>query len=197
MTAYPALKSRFFGGLSILFGALMVYSAVAPGGGQTPAQQKMPGALSAAHVPKPGEEDCSACHVAPGKVAPSKCLACHTEIASRITAEMGYHRDKGDDCAVCHAEHQGRQASIVPLEKASFDHTETGAKLQGAHLKAKDCDKCHTPANTLPRAKGRSYLFRGSGCLSCHTPPHPGDQGKCLDCHGQESWIVERHGTEG
>ena len=196
MAAYPALRTRFIRGLFILFGALTVYAAFVPAAGQGPGQQKMPGALSAVHIPKPGEADCSACHVAPGKVAPSKCLACHTEIASRIAAEKGYHRDKADDCAVCHAEHQGREANIVPLEKASFDHSETGANLQGAHLKAKDCDKCHTPSNTLPRTKGRSYIFKDSGCRGCHTPPHPGNQDKCADCHSQERWIIERHGAE-
>jgi hypothetical protein len=197
MIAHPALKTRLLGGIFVLLGGLTVYASFTPAVGGGLGQQEMPGPLSAVHVPKPGEADCSACHVAPGKVAPSKCLACHTEIASRIAAEKGYHRDKADDCAVCHAEHQGRQANIVPLEKESFDHSETGAKLQGTHLKLKDCDKCHTPSNTLPRAKGKSYLFKDSGCRSCHTPPHPGNQDKCVDCHNQESWIVERHGAEG
>ena len=83
MAAYPALKTRFIRGLFILFGALTVYAAFVPAAGQGPSQQKMPGALSAVHIPKPGEADCSACHVAPGKVAPSKCLACHTEKIGR------------------------------------------------------------------------------------------------------------------
>jgi hypothetical protein len=187
---------RLLGGISVLLGWLSVLAAFAPAAGGGPSQQEMPGPLSAAHVPKPGEADCSACHAAPGKVAPAKCLACHTEIAARIAAEKGYHRDKGDDCAVCHAEHQGRQANIVPLEKEGFDHAETGAKLQGAHLKTKDCDKCHTPSNTLPRTKGRSYLLREPGCRGCHTPPHPGNQDKCVACHSQESWIIERHEAE-
>ena len=196
MTAYPALKTCFIVSLSVLLGGLTVLAAIAPGAGKLPGQQEMPGPLSSAHVPKPGETECAACHVAPGKVAPSKCLACHAEIAARIAAEKGYHRDKGDDCAVCHAEHQGRQANIVPLEKNDFDHSETGAKLQGVHLKLKDCDKCHTASNTLLRATGRSYLFKESGCRSCHTPPHPGNQDKCVACHNQESWIVERYGAE-
>jgi len=197
MTAYPALKTLLLGSIFVLFGGLMVFAAFAPAAGRGPAQQEMPGPLSAAHTPKPGETECAACHVAPGKVAPAKCLACHTEIAARIAAEKGYHRDKGDDCAVCHAEHQGRQANIVPLERDRFDHSETGAKLQGAHLKPKDCDKCHTPSNTLPRTQGRSYLFKDSGCRGCHTPPHPGNQDQCVDCHNQVSWVVERHGAEG
>ena len=166
--------------------------AFAPALGRTGRSQEMPSPLSAAHASKPGEADCSACHTAPGKTAPAKCLACHTEIASRIAAQRGFHRDKADDCAVCHAEHQGRQAKIVPLDIADFDHTETGADLQGAHLKVKACDTCHTPANTLPRTYAKSYLFRVPGCRACHTPPHPGRQDQCADCHGQSDWRAGR-----
>jgi hypothetical protein len=157
-----------------------------------PQSQKMPGPLSAAHAAKPGETDCSACHAAPGKIAPAKCLVCHTEIATRIAAQTGFHRDKGEDCAVCHAEHGGREANIVPLDIAGFDHAETGADLQGAHLNVKACDTCHTTSNSLPRTYAKSYLFKVPGCRACHTPPHPGRQDQCQDCHGQSDWRVGR-----
>jgi hypothetical protein len=159
-------------------------------------RQDIPGPLSAAHVPKPGETGCSSCHDEGGKVAAAKCLACHAEIASRIAAQKGYHRDKPGDCALCHAEHQGRQASIVVLDRASFDHAETGAELLGAHLKPKDCATCHLPANSYPRAQGRSYLLKVPGCRGCHTPPHSGRQDNCLACHTQVSWTVERRRAE-
>ncbi len=172
--------------------ALAVAASMAPPLGRGAGAQEIPGPLSAAHASKPGETDCSACHVAAGKVSPAKCLACHAKIASRVAAQKGYHRDKADDCAVCHAEHQGRQANIVPLEPASFDHAETGADLQGAHLKTKDCEACHTPASTYPRTQGKSYLLKVPGCRGCHNPPHPGRQDNCLACHTQESWTVDR-----
>jgi hypothetical protein len=197
MITRQAFAWRPIGALTFLFGGLALAATVFPVAVRSQNKQDMPGALSAAHVPKPGETDCSACHASPGKTAPGKCLVCHAEIASRIAAGRGFHRDKGEDCAVCHAEHQGRQASIVPLDRADFDHSETGAELKGAHLRTKDCDKCHTPANTLPRAKGRSFLLKEPGCRGCHAPPHPGDQDKCAACHGQESWVVDRHGEEG
>jgi hypothetical protein len=145
---------------------------------------------------KPGDTGCAACHQAPGEISPAKCLACHTEIASRVAAGTGYHRDKAEDCAVCHAEHQGRDTSIVPLDPADFDHSETGAVLQGAHLRPKTCDACHTPASTLTRSAGRSYLLKTPGCGGCHTPPHPGRQDDCLSCHHQDRWIVDRRRTE-
>jgi hypothetical protein len=156
----------------------------------------MPGPLSTSHASKPGEGDCSACHIAPGKIGPAKCLACHTEIASRIAAHKGFHRDKPDDCGVCHAEHQGRQAQLLPLDPSDFDHSETGAELAGAHLRTKTCDTCHTPASSYPRSHGRSYLLKVPGCRGCHTPPHPGRQEQCLACHDQNSWAVDRPPVE-
>jgi hypothetical protein len=196
MRMHPDGKKRDRGNVFIFLFALAITTALTPATGQGAGSQEMPGPLSAAHVPKPGETDCSACHVAPGKVSPAKCLACHTEIASRITAQKGYHRDKSDDCAVCHAEHQGRQANIVPLEPASFDHAETGADLRGAHLKTKDCKTCHTPSSSFYRSKGRSYLLKEPGCRACHASPHPGRQDTCLDCHTQDGWTVDRRRAE-
>jgi hypothetical protein len=167
---------------------LTLAMAAAPSGGA----QESPGPLSVAHAAKPGDAACAACHTAPGQVGPAKCLSCHGEIASRVAAGTGFHRDKAEECAVCHVEHQGREGQLVPLDPADFDHAETGADLRGAHLKVKVCEACHTAAATLPRAHGRSYLFKVRGCRGCHTPPHPGRQDDCLACHGQESWSVGR-----
>src|SRR5512141_2131285 len=124
---------------------LIAALALSPVAGQSGAAQKMPGPLSAAHASKPGETDCAACHVSPGKIGPAKCLACHSELATRIAAHRGFHRDTAEDCGTCHAEHQGRQADLLSLDPQDFDHTETGADLQGAHLKIKTCETCHAP----------------------------------------------------
>ena len=182
--------------LPVFFLALLSAASLSPVRGQTAAPQDSPGPLSAAHASRPGDAACAACHAAPAKVAPAKCLACHAEIASRIAAGTGYHRDKAEDCAVCHAEHQGRGEAIVPLDPASFDHSETGAVLEGAHLRTKDCAVCHTPANSFPRTQGRSYLLKVPGCRGCHRPPHPGRQENCLACHGQEAWTVGHRRVE-
>ena len=180
---------RPLAGLGSILALALALSPVLRGSGAAQAQ-KMPGPLSASHASKPGEGDCSACHVSPGKTGPAKCLACHTEIASRIAAHRGFHRDKAEDCGVCHAEHQGRQADLLNLDPADFDHAETGADLQGAHLKVKSCETCHAPANVLPRKFGRSYLLKAAGCKGCHQSPHPGRQDRCLSCHDQDSWFV-------
>jgi hypothetical protein len=150
-----------------------------------------PGDLSAVHQDSPGIKNCSRCHNEDFEVPPAMCLSCHQEIAMRISDKRGYHRDKGDDCIVCHSEHQGPDEPIVPLDPEDFDHEETGAVLKGIHLEIKDCRRCHRRDNTLPRKKTQSYLFKASGCLVCHTSPHPGHQEKCQTCHSQKNWEVD------
>jgi hypothetical protein len=150
-----------------------------------------PGDLSAAHTDFPGLKSCSKCHTEDLEVLPAKCLSCHQEISLRISQNRGYHRDKGDDCIVCHSEHQGADESIVFLDPEDFDHEQTGAILKGIHLEVKDCRRCHRKDNTLPRKKTHSYLYKDSGCLVCHTSPHPGHQENCLACHNQKSWEVD------
>ena len=95
-----------------------------------------------------------------------KCLACHTEIASRISSKRGYHRDKSEGCALCHPEHQGKEARLIVMDILGFDHDETGHILKDAHEKVKDCS-------------------------ACHQSPHPGRQGQCQTCHTQKNWRVD------
>jgi hypothetical protein len=147
-----------------------------------------PGDLSSIHQDSPGLKSCSKCHNEDLEVPPAKCLSCHPEISQRISQNRGYHRDKGEDCIICHTEHQGPEEPIVFLDPEDFDHEETGAVLKGAHQEIKACRRCHKKDNTLPRKKTRSYLFIASGCLACHTSPHPGRQEKCLACHNQKNW---------
>jgi len=150
-----------------------------------------PGALSACHEESPGLASCDKCHNDELEVPPEKCLACHTEVASRISEGKGYHRDKSEDCIVCHTEHQGADEPIVFLDPEDFDHEETGTVLLGAHEKITDCFRCHRKDNTIPRKKARSYIFKEFGCPVCHTSPHPRRQEKCLTCHHQNNWEVD------
>lgn len=150
-----------------------------------------PGDLSAVHQDSPGLASCDKCHNDELEVLVEKCLACHTEVAKRISEGKGYHRDKNEDCIMCHTEHQGPEEPIVLLDPEDFDHEETGAILLGAHAKVTDCFACHRKDNTIPRKKTRSYIFLESGCPACHSPPHPGRQEKCLACHTQNSWEVD------
>nr|MCU0305865.1 cytochrome c3 family protein [Thermoanaerobaculales bacterium] len=137
-----------------------------------------PGPLSEAHAKLEGIKACESCHE-PGKgVSTEKCLACHKPVAERMAARKGVHRDVTGDCAVCHAEHAGRDADIRPLDIDRFDHLEeTGFPLDGMHAAlASDCKRCHTT---------RSFLTVTPDCASCHKDPHGGALGvACASCHG-------------
>jgi hypothetical protein len=160
------------------------------------AQQKFdvsdaPDALSRFHTESPGLKNCDRCHNDDLEVQPAKCLTCHKEIASRISQGRGYHRDKGEDCVVCHSEHQGSDAQLILLDTEDFDHEETGTVLRGVHKQITDCRQCHRKNNTIPRQKSWSYLLTESGCQGCHASPHPGQQQRCQTCHSQTSWHVD------
>jgi hypothetical protein len=147
-----------------------------------------PGLLSPSHAETVGIINCMKCHNDDFEVPPEKCLSCHEEIMQRIKNERGYHQDKGEDCIICHTEHQGDETILINLAPEDFDHEETGAVLEGSHREIKDCRKCHRKDNTFPREKSISYLLKETGCLACHISPHPGSQDLCLKCHTQNNW---------
>jgi hypothetical protein len=144
--------------------------------------------LSAFHAERPGIKTCSSCHTPDKEVAPTKCLFCHDEIASRVKKGLGFHRDKAGDCGTCHAEHQGPDAKLVPLDPGDFDHAETGFVLEGAHARVKECGSCHYGKAAFRRTNGRSYLLPDARCSACHDSPHPGRQEECLVCHSKDGW---------
>ncbi|MEE9501576.1 MAG: hypothetical protein V3V48_05840 [Candidatus Aminicenantaceae bacterium] len=67
-----------------------------------------PGPLCTAHKDSAGLKNCGQCHNNDLEVVPKKCLTCHQEMASRISANRGFHRDKAEDCAVCHGRNNRR-----------------------------------------------------------------------------------------
>jgi hypothetical protein len=150
-----------------------------------------PGPLSPAHKDTPGLKNCNQCHSDDLELVPQKCLTCHQEIATRISADRGFHRDKAEDCAVCHTEHEGEKTKLVDWDVQDFGHEETGYTLSGRHKTITDCLKCHGKANSFPRKRMFSYLMNDSRCLACHESPHPGRQDNCQVCHSQDSWQVE------
>jgi hypothetical protein len=155
-----------------------------------------PGPLSTAHKDSPGLKNCSQCHNDDLEVVSQKCLTCHQEIASRITATRGFHRDKIEDCAVCHTEHGIDDTKLVDWDVEEFDHEETAYPLLGKHKSVVECRTCHKKENSFPRKTTFSYLMKNSGCLSCHQPQHPGQQDDCQACHGQNNWRVEIWGRK-
>jgi hypothetical protein len=153
-----------------------------------------PGPLSTAHEEAPGLKNCSQCHDDDLEVIPKKCLTCHQEMTARISASRGFHRDKAEDCAVCHTEHGGDETKLVDWDVEDFDHEETGYSLLGKHREIGDCLKCHNEETSFPRKITSSFLMKDSRCLSCHKARHPGQQDDCQVCHSQHDWQVKLWG---
>jgi hypothetical protein len=146
-----------------------------------------PGKLSRSHAHLSGVENCTQCHTVKKKADPLKCLACHRDLAERIKAGRGWHRNKADGCITCHPEHLGADFNLIDWDLKKFSHDETGFPLTGLHKKVPDCAACHGTANALPRKKGRSYLLKDAGCAACHADPHRGQLGtQCARCHSPE-----------
>jgi hypothetical protein len=176
--------------------AVMVLLPALPAHGQLVS----PGRLSAPHE---GIRTCTQCHELrqPG-IAPARCLSCHEPLAKRITTGIGYHaRLRGRDCAQCHKDHLGREATLVRLDRASFRHDSTGYSLRGAHATV-SCRSCHNQSMlSAPDVRAyavkhnvvqRTYLGLGTSCADCHRSDSPHDtvlnQRECSDCHDESAW---------
>ena len=156
--------------------------------------QISPGELTKAHANLEGLSNCTKCHKLGEKVLNSKCLDCHSEIKSLMTAGNGYHSSsdvKSKDCSTCHPEHFGRNFQIVKFDPAKFDHNKTNYELTGVHKKT-DCGKCHQSKNINdPKISARkgTYLGLNSNCFSCHEDNHQQTLGdNCNSCHNTEKF---------
>lgn len=162
-----------------------------------------PGKLSSAHAGLEGVRGCTRCHElgTPG-VSGERCLACHAPLHGRIQQGRGLHaRVAADECGDCHKEHFGREARLVRLDTATFDHGRTGHALAGAHATAA-CRACHRPelvsAPDVRHAVGtslsleRTFLGLGTACADCHARHDPhGNQfpnRACAACHTETGW---------
>jgi hypothetical protein len=145
----------------------------------------MPGEVIKGHAKY--EDECSKCHERFNKSAqPRLCMDCHKEIAVDVQRKAHLHGHLEDStCRRCHTDHKGREARIVVLDKANFDHAATGLKLKGAHKKLikEKCESCHKP-----KVKYRDAPVL---CDGCHRKDdvHKGGLGKkCEECHNEQDW---------
>lgn len=145
----------------------------------------MPGDLIRGHAEL--ESECASCHI-PFKRSEqnSLCLDCHEDVANDFSAGDGFHGKSADvesnQCASCHTDHEGRNADIMGLDTATFDHLLADFKLLGKHADA-DCEGCHEP-----NGKRRDVPQE---CESCHIEDdaHEGNLGTdCADCHNPSDW---------
>lgn len=145
----------------------------------------MPGKVIEGHAKY--ENQCEKCHSPFEKASQNQlCLDCHKEINTDVTNKRGFHGRipdvKNKPCKVCHTEHKGRNANIVPFDKGTFDHKQTDFELRGAHTQV-ECGQCHLPKKKYREAAGK--------CYDCHKEdePHQGKLGKeCDVCHQEKGW---------
>ena len=164
--------------------------------------QISPGPLSRAHESLSGATNCLTCHTVGAGAANSKCLECHSEIASRLAARKGLHASfnlasgSGQQCASCHSEHNGRDFSLIKWDTKTFDHKQTGYALQGKHA-ALTCAQCHSAQHVSSAERAtikvkdlnRTFLGVSSACVTCHQDQHQGRLGaNCAQCHGYTDW---------
>ena len=165
------------------------------------AAQISPGPLSRPHSDLDGATHCTTCHKLGGEPV-FKCLDCHTEIATGLSARRGLHFSYGirpgssQECAKCHSEHNGLDFRLVKWDTRTFDHKQTGYVLEGKHA-AVECKKCHTPehipASTRALIKikdlNRTFVGLSESCATCHKDPHAGRLGpNCATCHNFNGW---------
>jgi len=145
----------------------------------------MPGEVSKAHAAL--EENCSSCHDRSDRSRQtSLCLDCHKDVAADVAKKSGFHGRLPNiatgECKACHSEHLGRNADIVKLRVATFDHGGTEFHLDGAHS-AVACQACHV--------SGKPFRAAIASCGGCHksSDVHLGGLGaNCSTCHGTTSW---------
>jgi hypothetical protein len=161
--------------------------------------QISPGPLHRAHARLEGMRNCTACHAAGKRIAPEKCLSCHTLIRSEMDAGTGLHaKGTHDRCETCHIEHHGRDFDLIYWKggQKAFNHSGTGFPLKGGHERLA-CRACHRPEFIQDGQKllkgggspGRTFLGLKRDCAACHEDPHKGQFGRpCGECHDETSW---------
>lgn len=145
----------------------------------------MPDKVTRAHEKQ--EETCSNCHDRSNRRSQtSLCLACHKDVAADVREHRGYHGRMANagtgECRACHTEHKGREADIVKLSAAQFDHHLTDYPLEGAH-RTLTCDSCHKAHEAWRKAPVT--------CGGCHRADdvHRGQfTQSCDQCHSSMSW---------
>jgi hypothetical protein len=170
-----------YAGILMMIACLSSQTAAA----QTVESLVMPGEVIQGHADV--EAECAACHKRFDRGAQNGlCLECHEDVGTDVDAGAGFHGKSSDvddsACATCHTDHEGRNADILGLNEATFDHEFTDFELLGKHLEA-ECAGCHEPDDKHRDAPGE--------CIDCHREDdvHKGNLGtECADCHNPSDW---------
>jgi hypothetical protein len=154
--------------------------------------QLSPGKLTNAHTKLEGLSNCTQCHSLGNKVTNQKCLACHKDLAERVSSQKGFHASaqiKGKECITCHSEHHGLGFDMLHFDKKAFNHNLTGYELKGGHkTKISNCNECHKPAfiaNANIKKNPKTFLGLNTNCATCHEDYHQKtlSSTNCASCH--------------
>jgi hypothetical protein len=140
-----------------------------------------PRSLARAHADLEGITRCGECHAGLRATPAQRCLDCHEDVAARMQDRVGWHGQLTGDCVDCHAEHRGRDADLLGLDRESFNHELARFPLRGAHLEVK-CDDCH---QRVGRDGSRGFHPQGIAferCADCHADVHGGEFLAARDC---------------
>jgi hypothetical protein len=144
--------------------------------------------------------DCSLCHTPTrwsdasfdhGKVTGFELLGSHSGLSCNSCHTNGQYSGLSQTCVSCHSGDDAHNGSFgtncggchtpTRWSDATFDHSQTGFKLSGAHTSL-SCDSCHT---------GGTFSGTPTACVACHSEPgyHQGLFGTdCAKCHTTSAW---------
>ena len=152
-----------------------------------------PRALARVHAELEGVTRCGECHAGLRATPDARCLDCHEDVAARMQGRVGWHGMLEGRCTDCHAEHRGREADLLGLDRKSFNHAMARFPLRGAHAEA-DCDDCHQRAGQGGRLGFHAQGIAFERCADCHEDVHGGeflDGRDCGVCHAERGFRAD------
>jgi hypothetical protein len=160
-----------------------------------------PRSLARAHAEFEGISHCSDCHDGLRATPEALCLDCHEPVATRMRDRIGWHGQLEGRCADCHAEHRGRDADLLRLDREGFNHELARFALRGAHVEVA-CDDCHQRAGQNGEVGFHAQGLRFERCADCHEDVHGADflDGRdCGVCHSDRGFgadVLARSGFD-
>jgi hypothetical protein len=148
------------------------------------------------------EQECGQCHAPWRGIAAARCETCHTDVAAQRNNQSGLHGRLHDveRCQLCHTDHEGRDASMIRFDLATFEHERLTDFSLARHQTGYDgqplaCEQCHLD---------RVWTAEAVDCIACHTEAdrpfmieHTAFFGQvCLACHDGRDSAAEFDHTE-
>lgn len=187
----------------LLFAALYLLSSH-PGGGPSGVAnaaewQRMasPGPLSQGHAFL--EHNCAACHTPVRGVEAASCIACHANEQSILQRQpTAFHADV-NECASCHAEHQGTQSQATRMDHDLFARLGVRQIQRGAadnSAKREAVDRMAALVNVPTSAGSQARITANEAALNCNACHANQDRHRqffgtdCAQCHGTAAWTI-------